>query len=114
MTTGAKKMTVAGKKLSFFEEVVFIGKVTASAVTLLTLLGALIWQMYARDLVVTETKFLIKEHEAIYCPKISKNTADIATLKDTQMLTYLSLKKLLTEKQSKDAEKEFAEIKKRQ
>ena len=101
-------------KNKIVDEVILLSKVTVASITLLSLFGAVVWNMYARELVVTESRNLIKDHEAIYCPKISKNTADIATLKDTQMLTYLSLKRLLTEKQTADAEKEFAEIKKRQ
>ena len=96
------------------EDLASFTKLIGVLFTALGILGALVWQLYASGLVQAEVGRGIRT-QAAYCrPQIDENTRDIVQLKETQLLTYLSLKQILTDKQVSDAKKEFEEIKRRQ
>ena len=96
------------------EEIASFAKAMGVLFTALGIFGALVWQLYASGLVQAEVGKGLDNQAAFCRPQIDKNTSDIIQLKETQLLTYLSLKQILTDKQVHDAQKEFDEIKRRQ
>lgn len=102
------------KKKTFWEEVLVIGKTVAVSIALLSIIGTAIWQLSAKGLVDTEVKAGVMKLEFVVMPKINMNSEAIKQIKENQLLTYFSVKQLLSVKQKEDAERELEEIKRRQ
>ena len=116
-----EEQTITDEKKSFLDELIHISKAVGASILIVGLLGSLVWKLWAQELVDKQVASGITEHTKVTMPQVQRNSADIAELKkvqmqmkDTQMLTYLSLKQLLSEKQSEAAQREHEEIKRRQ
>jgi len=105
---------MAKKKIDWKDEISKFARAVLALGTVCGIALAFIWNVWGEEKVEIVSIRNIEAHAEKTEPQVKKNTKDIAQLKEIAMGTHFLLKQLTTDAMEERAERESAEVKRRQ